>query len=234
MKTKIFLILCAGLILISLLSSCRSQPNSFRLENMISTASLSAKTVFLDIPMAEWKRGKLPFLSAPIYNAGLKKIISEYSSLEKQRVTVLQGQLAEYYSDLYNTEFAYDSYNEYKPFEVKRNLGLIRFIDPDQKTRQAIADICAKHEAEYALAIYGEMITYGYDTFGTTGNTQLFFSMVLFDKSGNIATKGSAGAGYGYEGTRPYWVKSKDVQKFISMFDDAANSLKSLISSIGR
>ncbi|MCL2138771.1 MAG: hypothetical protein FWH41_04485 [Treponema sp.] len=222
MKLKQFLILCTGLMLVYFLFTCKSQQNSINKYPSLSIESLAKKTVFLDITMDKWQKAVLPLLDAGIYNAALETVIEEYYVQEKQRAVLLKEQLAEYYAGLYNTEFAFDSY----PLEDdKFNINF--FHKPDEQTRTTISEICAKHEAEYVIALAGQMGTIKVNIFGINGQNGLYFHMAIFDKSGGTVFEGGRNSGF-------VTMKAKDVPAFISMFDKEAEALKSMIKLIGQ
>jgi len=225
MKQYLHIFLFITAIASFLLISCQSlpNPNSFTLDNTIPVHSLANKTVFLKINMTDW--GKAPsFLldAAAIYNLGLKEIADEYNELQEQRIVLLDEMIKTFYKSLYNAEIASDSF----PFPNK-NFKVAYFKKPGKKTIKAIRMICNKHNAEYVLTFTGQMQTINVTgLLGRNANTFLLFEMVLFDKNGKIISRGTAQ-------TEKTKIRSKDTDKFISLFDEINNPLKSLIGAMG-
>jgi len=232
MKKKLFRNLCLAIIFLGVLGACASKPKTFTIADSVPINSLAGKTVFLEIGMAEWIQAKTPLLQAGIYKKKFSRILPEYNALEKDRVVLLRDEIADYYKNLYNTEFVFDTYpfnnNNFKVnyFSNNKNITRLSKNEPSEKTRRTIAEICAKHEAEYVVALVGQMLTIGFNRFGTSGVTLLLFDVVLFDKSGKRVSNGLT-----Y--TKATWIKPEDTARFIYLFDEAENSLKSLISAMG-
>ena len=220
MVRKNIVILCMAAVLVIILSSCRSIPRLFTLDDTVVTSSLSGKTVFLDIGMAEWRRIRIPLVDTAIFYRGLNEIIDEYNVLQAERIGLLHEQLMDYYKNIYSTEMVNDSFSFAEEFDIDI------FYEPDDETIRLITEICAKHDAEYVFTIVGQMRTIGVTAWGRGGQQILFFRVVLFDRSGSVITRGHA-----FTNTKT--LRSRDLYGFISLFDDAADALKSLISALG-
>jgi hypothetical protein len=202
-----------------LFGSCASKP--FTVENMRSN-TLSAKTVFLEINMLPWSRVYIPLIDAGIYNAGLNKIEEEYNRYQDEAIVKMLNELSNFYESLYSTEIVYDTY-----LLEGKNIKLNYFSNPSIETRQKIADISARHEAEYVFAIIGQMSTNGVGTFGIVGHNQLTFHTALFDKSGELVSKGIARSDV-------VTCKSSEIDRFISLFKlTTETSFKTLIRAMG-
>jgi len=221
MKKKLFSVLCIGVIMGSLLGACASS-EPFKLDNTVPISSLSSKTVFFDIGMTEWERVYIPLIDAGIYNAGLNAIAEEYNDRQHQRVALLNEQVMAYYRNLYNTEIVSDVY----PFNGGK-FKVNYFYEPNDETRHIIRDTCEKHHAEYALTLIGQMQTTGVSAFGINAGNRLSFYMALFDKSGNTISKGMTETDISV-------IKSKDIDKFISLFDEINSSLNLMLSALGK
>lgn len=226
MIKRLFTVLCGIFIFSCFFSSCQSTP--VRFAEGIQKSSLSGKTVFLEISMAEWQRTYVPLLDAGIYNGGLDKIADEFNVSQKSKINSLQGELVELYASLYKPEIIIDSF----PFKDDK-YTLKYFTEKDKQTgkidtniSETIAEICARHEAEYALAFIGQMQTVGVAVFGVNGRNRLVFEAALLDKSGNLVSSA-------FVQTEVEFIKSSDVNQFISLFDQAAVLLKNMINSMG-
>ena len=211
-----------GLIIISvfLIPSCKSQP-PFSVEETLPASSLSAKTAYLGIYMAEWNRTYFPLMDAGIYNAGLNEIADEYNARQKEKVDALQVRLSDYYKSAYSAEMVNSSYT------IKdEKYDLTYFTKANDGIKQEIADICRQNNTEYALVIIGQMATLGVGGFGINGSNRLGFQATLFDKDGKLVVTGKANSSAAV-------LKSRDVDRFISFFDEAEENLKSMINAMG-
>ena len=221
MKKKLFSVFCIGVIMVFLLGACASS-EPFKLDNTVPISSLSSKTVFFEIGMTEWERAIFPLIDAGIYNIGLNAIAEEYNDLQNQRVALLNEQTMDYYKNLYHTEIVSDVY----PFNGGK-FKINYFYEPNDETRRFIRDTCAKHDAEYALTLIGQMQTTGVSAFGINAGNRLSFYMALFDKSGNTISKGMTETDISI-------IKSKDVDKFISLFDEINDSVDLMLGALGK
>jgi len=215
MKFKVAVFL---LILLVIFGSCASEP-PFRVDS-VPLSSMQGKTVFLEIEMAEWIKVIFPLLDAAIYNGGLAGSAQEFKAQQDRKIIELQEKLAFHYRGIYDIEVVYDKYPFNKDVEINF------FSTASEDIKSTIIEICAKHGAEYVFTLIGQPATQNVSAFGINGNNMLSFNMVLFDKAGNIVTKGSARAFV--------TMGSGDVSKYISLFDTISVSLQSMISSIGQ
>ena len=219
MKNKIFFVFSL-VILVVLLGSCGSSPSQ-RVDT-VPANSLSGKTVFLEIEMAEWDRKLFPLMDAAAYNRGLDRSAEEFKSRQKQKVAEMWEQAATHYKNTYNVEIGYDKY----PMVAEFELDYFSQTSNSDISRK-ISEICSRRGDDFAFTLIGQMHTTGVSGFGVNGANQLSFNMVLFDKTGKIVTKGEVS-------TPKTKIKSSDVNGFIMLFDEANGYIKSIIDNMGK
>jgi len=217
MKNKFFFV--SGLIIIfSLFVSCAS--TSMYKVDPVPGNSVSGKTVFLEIAMAEWDRKVFPLMDAGIYNKGLGNIEEEINKIQSQKIVDLLKQASNQYKNLFNVEIGYDKYPMPKEFEITYFSK-----NPSADTIKAITQICNKNSADYLFALVGQMKTETIYAFGSKGANILSFDMVLFDKTGKPITKGEVK-------TKEIKMQREDASIITEYFDEAAIFIEGMINNM--
>lgn len=225
-KNNVFFCGILTILLASGLMSCATSNVIIENVGAVPSSALSGKTVMLEIGMAEWNRAVIPLLDAQLYNAALNRVLDQFDRLQTEQLIDLHSQLALFYSDLYQAEVVSARF----PFEVTDNISYSApgnyFDNLNPAEIQIIRNIAAANNAEYVLAIIGQIRTVGVGAFGRNGTNRLFFNMALFDRSGGIVAKGVVGSA-------PVRSPPGDVHSLASMFNSAIPSLRSLLRAIG-
>ncbi|GMO20044.1 MAG: hypothetical protein LBG79_02395 [Spirochaetaceae bacterium] len=209
-------------IIFSGFTSCATDNSYAIIKKLDEKQNLTAKrTVFFDVQIAPINISPITLLDGLIYFEKLKSVREQIEEIESEKTKFLTEHLTKTYNQTYNTIVVNESF----PVR-KKDLKLNYFTKPYESTKKQIKQICEEKNADYAVAIVGEVCTYNVGFFGTQASGSMHANIALFNKQGELV---AAGELFGPQLN----VRAKDLLAYNSVFDGSLAYFKASLKKLG-